>query len=132
VFGVYGWLVWARSDTATFDNTKEGSAIKPIKGMRLLQFIGLGIPFSILAGYLSQSLLKDAAIPYIDATTSVFGLIATYLEAHRYLSAWVFWIVLNLATAIIYFNRGLMIYGPLMLVYFVFSIVGYRRWSQST
>jgi len=127
VFGFYGWMVWAKSS-----NESEQKNISPIQPKRILLFIAIGIPLSMLVGYLSKSFLKDAAIPYVDATTSVFGLIATYLEAHRYLSAWVFWIILNLATAVIYFDRGLMVYGPLMLVYFVFSLVGYRRWSKLT
>ncbi len=125
IFGVYGWMVWAKND-----NTSSDNIITPIKGRRLLFFIALGLPMSLGVGYLSKTFLKDAAIPYIDAATSVFGLIATYLEAHRYLSAWIFWIILNFATAVIYFQRGLMIYGPLMLVYFVFSVVGYRQWRQ--
>jgi nicotinamide mononucleotide transporter len=120
-------MIWARSDSAS-DEDEE--TITPLKWKRLLQFIEIGILLSLLTGYLSKSLLKDAAIPYIDATTSVFGLIATYLEAHRYLSAWVFWIVLNFASAIIYFQRGLMVYAPLMLIYFAFSIVGYMTWKK--
>ena len=90
----------------------------------------IGVPLSIMVGYGSKQLLKDAALPYIDAATTTFGLIATYLEAHKYLSAWLFWIVLNLASAIIYYSKGWYIYAPLMMVYFGFSIVGFYSWRK--
>ncbi len=122
VFGVYGWLVWQQDKQ---DEVKvTGFSITHL----LFGFL-VGVPLTILVGYLAKR-FTDAAIPYVDACTSVFGLIATYLEAHRYIATWYFWIVLNLVTTVVYYSRGLPLYAGLMLVYFVVSIYGYVSWRR--
>lgn len=123
LLGFYGWYVWGK------ENAKE-DAVLPIRVSRVLSLIILGIPVSFGIGYLSLKIFEDASLAYLDAATSTFGLIATYLEAHKYLSAWVFWIVLNMTTAIMYYVKGFYLYAPLMLVYFVFSIVGFISWRK--
>ena len=67
---------------------------------------------------------------YLDAFTTVFSFIATYLEAKKVLSAWIFWIILNGLSTYLYFSRGLNIYALLALVYFVISFYGYVEWKR--
>lgn len=121
VFGLYGWYVW--------NNDEEEIGVKPFSIIHVLFGVIIGIPFTILVGYFAKK-FTDAAIPYVDACTSIFGLIATYLEAHRYMATWVFWIILNLVTTVVYYSRGLHVYAGLMVVYFVVSIYGYISWNK--
>lgn len=126
VLGFYGWTVW-------YYNLRDSIAtetVRPISLKRIGLYIMIGTPLALLLGYTSQRVFDNASLPYLDATTSTFGLIATFLEAHRYLSAWVFWIVLNLTTSVMYFIKGYYLYGPLMLIYFVFSIIGFITWRR--
>ena len=123
LFGVYGWVVWAR-----VKDELSTPILPPTTKQALLSLVA-GIPTALLIGYLAKR-FSDAAIPYIDAFTSVLGLVATYLEAHRYLIAWFFWIVLNAASSLIYYSRGLSIYAVLMLAYFGMSIYGYFKWKK--
>ena len=128
LLGVYGWYVW--TEPHNNENSNENGVVQPIKIPRLFSLVIIGIPLSLLVGYISQKLFEDASMPYVDSATTTFGLIATFLEAHRYLSAWIFWIILNLTTAIMYFTKGIYLYAGLMVIYFIFSIVGYITWNK--
>jgi nicotinamide mononucleotide transporter len=72
----------------------------------------------------------DADKPYLDAFTTIFSFLATYLEAKKVLSAWVYWIVINGLTITLYYSKGLDYYSGLTVVYFVMSFVGYMRWKK--
>lgn len=127
ILGIYGWYVWMQM---VRQENAENDTVRPIKPKRLISLIILGVPLSLIVGFTSHKVFEDASLPYLDAATTTFGLIATYLEAHRYLSAWVFWIILNLTTAVMYYAKGLFLYAPLMVIYFLFSIVGYITWNK--
>ena len=68
--------------------------------------------------------------PYIDAATTVFSFIASYMQAKRVLSSWHFWIVINAVSIWLYYQRGLEVYSLLMVVYFALSIAGLFQWSR--
>lgn len=84
---------------------------------------------SLLIGYIFKK-YTNASIPYIDSISTVFGIYATWLEAKRYLSAWFFWIVLNIISIGIYAYKELLLYALLMVIYTILSIVGYTKWRR--
>lgn len=120
--GIYGWIVWKRPQSGIL-------AIK-IKG-RFYHVIVLliGISLSLMMGLLFR-MYTDAARSFADAFSTIFSFIASYLEVHRILSAWLFWIIINLFSVWLYFDRGLLIYSALMLVYFIVSVYGYLQWKK--
>jgi len=65
----------------------------------------------------------------VDSQTTVFGIAATFLEARKKLYAWIYWIVLNGVSIILYASRDLFIYSGLMVVFFALSVYGFRSWS---
>lgn len=123
IFGFYGWWNWNRA------KNQEDFKVSTWNNRQHTILIGIGLSLAVLVGYLMDT-KTDANNPYLDANTSVFGLIATYLEAHKVLSAWIFWIILNGVTIGLYSVRGLHIYAGLMVVYFIMSFVGYHQWKQ--
>ncbi|MEQ9188864.1 MAG: nicotinamide riboside transporter PnuC [Cryomorphaceae bacterium] len=124
VIGFYGWWVWTR-------RTKKevGQSVKKISrswsalvfAAGLLGAWGLGTMFSKVS---------DAAHPFIDATTTSFSFVASFLEAHKILSAWIYWIGINGVSVWLYFERGLPIYSALMIIYFAVSIYGWFDWKK--
>ena len=72
----------------------------------------------------------DADWPYLDAFTTMFSFLATYLEAKKVLSGWVYWIVINGLTIGLYYNKDLDYYSALTLIYFIMSFVGYFKWKK--
>lgn len=124
VIGIYGWWVW----TTPKSNSKPlAVAIQTWKG-RLGVFL-LGLVGAIALGQFF-SRFTDAANPHIDATTTSFSFVASFLEAHKLLSAWIYWILINAASVWLYQERGLPIYSLLMVIYTGVSIFGWFDWRK--
>jgi len=61
--------------------------------------LGSGLNWGL--GWLLDN-FRDAESTYLDAHTTIFSFIASYLEARKILSAWLFWIVINGVTIYLY------------------------------
>ncbi len=123
LMGFYGWYQWQKKARGNVSNVKEWS----IKQHILIFLVGLFLLIG-LGSYFSEK--TDASLPYADAGTTAFSFVATFLEAHKILSTWIYWIVLNGFTIGLYWYKGLNIYAGLMVVYFVFSFVGWFSWKK--
>lgn len=125
IMGFYGYFLWQKKsdDNVLAINVNEQ---KPI-----FHFYYITI-CSLLAFALSLffDVYTDAESPYIDAFTTVFSFLATYLQAKKVLSSWKYWIVINSVTIWLYINKELEIYAALMVVYLIMSISGYIRWKK--
>lgn len=124
IIGFYGFFHWKKSiqKNRVFDVTDFSINT-------YLYLIVLGEVLSIISGYFFAN-YTDAKMPYLDAHTTIFSFIASYLEVKKKLAAWKFWIVINFVTIALYFNRDLNLYTGLTLVYTVFSFVGYKQWKK--
>lgn len=128
VMGFYGFYLWSSKNT---DNLSETNYLK-VSDKSLTFHIYSISTASILALILAWffDTYTDADKPYLDAFTTIFSFLATYLEAKKVLSAWVYWIVINGLTITLYYSKGLDYYSGLTVVYFVMSFVGYMRWKK--
>ena len=125
LFGIYGWYKWTHPDFS-----KKALLVTTRSITWHLGFILSGILLSVSLGFGFHH-FSDANNPYEDAFSTIFSFIATYFEAHKILSTWVYWIILNAFSVYLYHIRGLEIYGTLMIVYFLLSIVGLVQWWWS-
>ncbi|WP_299553439.1 nicotinamide riboside transporter PnuC [Seonamhaeicola sp.] len=124
IIGVYGWIYWKRS-------TQQNQVFKvtdlPVR--HYLFIILIGEVLSLLLGYFFGN-YTDAAAPYLDAHTTIFSFIASYMEVKKWLGSWKFWIVINGVTIALYLGKDLNWYSALTVVYLIFSFVGYFKWKQ--
>ena len=122
--GFYGYYLWnkGKKDENTLKISKWSFA-------NHIYILLLGIFLSISLGYYFDN-YTSAEKSYLDAFTTVFSFLATYLEAKKVLSTWIFWIVLNGVSIYLYYTRGLNIYALLALIYFVISFYGYLEWRR--
>ena len=123
LIGIYGWYTWG------IKGKEETFKIKLWDAKNHVIALIAGFSLSFLVGYLFEK-NTDANNPYVDAHTSVFGIVASYMEAHKVLTGWLFWIVLNGISIWLYSIRGLEIYAGLMVVYFVMSFAGFYEWRR--
>jgi nicotinamide mononucleotide transporter len=124
IIGVYGYYLWDKNEK---ENNEFRISTYKLSSHLILLFIG-GIGGSLL-GYIFDN-YTDAENAYLDAFTTIFSFIASYLEAKKVLSAWLFWIVLNGVTIYLYSQKSLDWYAGLTLIYTVFSFVGYFKWKK--
>jgi len=85
---------------------------------------------SILNGWVLAKYAADAAFPYTDAFVTWGSVVTTFMVAKRIRENWLYWIVLDLLAAFLYFRRGLNLTGVLFLVYTGIAIQGYRSWTR--
>jgi nicotinamide mononucleotide transporter len=81
-------------------------------------------------GYAMQ-FYTDAERPVFDAFTTIFSFLGTYLEITKVMEAWIYWLLINLASVWLYHDRSLDIYAALIALYSVLSIWGFFRWRAS-
>mgnify|MGYP006428274191 CR=1 FL=1 len=115
---VYGFLNWG-----------EGLSASPteLSWNWHLSFIAAGAVLFGAAGYLLNR-YSDAATPYLDTFTTVFGILATLLMILLYPSNWLYWIVIDGVSVYLYFQRGLWLSSGLFALYTLLSINGYWQW----
>ncbi len=121
--GFYGLFVWRKKD----DKPLIVKRI-PILYDVFLALLGVVLGFGIYN--LIKHIFLDAERPLVDAFTSAFSFIASFMEAQKLLSSWVFWIFINAATFMLYLDRGLKYEAMLMVVYFLLSIFGLIQWYK--
>ncbi|WP_298531218.1 nicotinamide riboside transporter PnuC [uncultured Algibacter sp.] len=124
LIGIYGFIHWKKSSKNNKDFLVSDY---PLSTYLLLLFIGEILSLLLAFGFDNYT---SAKMPYLDAHTTVFSFIASYLEAKKKLASWKFWIVINAVTIVLYLNRDLNYYTFLTFVYFVFSFVGYFQWKK--
>ena len=121
--GIYGYQLWT---------TKKKSIELPVidvpKNNHLTYFL-IGTICALCLGYVLNT-YTDASNPYLDAFTTIFSFIASYLEAKKILSGWNYWIIINGVTLGLYLNKELYIYFVLTFLYFTLSFYGLKTWKQ--
>jgi nicotinamide mononucleotide transporter len=102
----------------------DGFEARTLSGSSHVLWIGLGtIGTTIVAWVLRNK--TDAKLPILDAFTTVFALIATWLMVNYVHENWLYWIIIDgLAIALYAFRR--MYFGALLYVfYLLMAIDGY-------
>lgn len=123
--GVYGWIMWSSKKAG-----KTAIVVRKWKWQNHAIALPLGAALSASLGWVMSNFTKSD-MSYIDATTTMFSFIASYLEAQKVLSAWIYWIVINGVSVWLYFTKELMVYGWLMVLYFVMSFAGLYMWNKT-
>ena len=115
VMGFIGLYRWKNVEVS-FKNTPKTH----------LYVAAVGVAISLLYGYL-MSMYTDTYFPMIDAFTTVFSVIATIFLINRQLSAWLYFILIDVVMTYVYFIRDWELYAAL---YFIFTIVAiYASWN---
>lgn len=124
--GFYGYYSWNKNKP---NNNLTLAVSEKTIGFHLMAIVSSTLTAICLGWYFEN--YSDAKSPYLDALTTIFSFFATYLEAKKILSAWIYWIIINGLTIGLYFTKGLDIYSALSVIYFVMSFVGYVKWKKT-
>lgn len=121
VMSVYGWISWS-------NRQKESLSIVRVPVARHLLYIAIGLAGTIFLGYVFSKL--NAVVPYVDAFTSAFAVVATFLVARKILENWIYWIVIDFVCVIVYLNRNLPLIAFLFFIYTILAISGWLQWKK--
>ncbi len=69
-----------------------------------------------------------AAFPLLDAFTSVFAVLATWLVARKVLENWYYWLLIDSINIFLNWHRGLQLTAGLYVAYVVLVVLGLLQW----
>lgn len=127
---VIGFYMWKNN------RQEDGKLTMRQMEIRGLLFVGAVCVIGCLLLGFGLSFIPGQNSPYIDATTTVLSIVATFLMVRRFKEQWLVYIVLNLFTVLLWVIRMLEGSGEglLMIVmwsaYLVNAVYGYYIWNK--
>lgn len=121
---IYGWAVWYRG---AGDHEDLPVSTWPVS-RHSVAIVGI-VALAGINGWVLDT-WSDAAFPYIDSATTWGAIWATFLVARKVFENWWYWLVIDAASVVIYWARGLEFTALLFVLYLImipFGIVAWRR-----
>jgi nicotinamide mononucleotide transporter len=122
VLAVYGWWTWS------------SKVEKPIYITRLsfwqwliINLFGLALT-GIIAKFQLHFLPTD--VPYLDAFICVFGLLAQWMQTAKKIENWLYWVILDIIAAGIYWHKNLQLTAGLYLILAALALKGWIQWYR--
>lgn len=126
-----GWFMWKKH----LDNGKVLMKRLSIKS-DIVIIIGSCI-IVYFYGFLLE-MIKGQNAPYLDSMSTVFSVIATIFMLYRYTEQWLLWILVDVASVIMWIlriNSGVEGAGPMIAMwsaYLINAIYGYYIWRKNS
>ncbi|MCX7552504.1 nicotinamide riboside transporter PnuC [Marinicella sp. S1101] len=122
IMAVYGWYQWRNGH---LNQQRSITSWSWQKHITLILLTGSLVP---ILGYSMQKL--GASIPYLDAFTTCFAVLATIMVAHKVLQNWHYWLVINVTSVYIFTQKELFLTAAMFVLYVILTIIGYIKWSH--
>lgn len=119
---IYGWIHWSKSDPNLKKPVLRMSNSLHIK----ILFLG-GIGLFALGAFWK---IWGAALPYLDAATTSFSILATWLIARKYLENWIYFILIDAVSIYLYASREMYLLAFLFIIYTFLATYGYFKWKH--
>ena len=124
---VYGWWAW-----------RGGAQHAPVAVQRwpaswhVLAVTAITIITFVNGAWLSHGTAapERPLVPYVDAAIAWGSVFTTWLVARKVLENWLYWIVIDVAAAMLYLTQGLHATAGLYGLYAVLAVHGYRQWAR--
>jgi nicotinamide mononucleotide transporter len=120
----YGWYAWRGGPGAT---ARRPVSRWPVS--RHLAAAALVLAAALANGYLIGR--GREFVPYLDALIAWASVLTTWMVAQKLLENWLYWIVIDLVAAALYWSLGLYPTALLFLLYAAIAVRGYSAWKQS-
>ena len=123
VMAVYGWYQWRHLSGGEED---LHVSVWPLHVHLIL--VPVTFAFVFVTGFVFSK-TTTAALPYVDAFTTWFGVVTTYMVTKKILENWLYWFVIDSVSIYLYINRGLYLTALLFVIYLVIIVFGYLKWK---
>lgn len=124
---LYGWWRWQQLRLHS-DNSGQSPVFEwPLQRhlLMILLTAGAGLVLGgVMAGY------TQADFAYLDAQTTAFSVLATWLVAKKLVSNWLYWVVIDAVSIFVYAQKHLYFLTGLFMLYTIIAIVGYFAWRH--
>jgi nicotinamide mononucleotide transporter len=125
VLCLYGWYAWLHGGA-----NRGALAVARTPTSTLVGLAALGVAFAVGLGlFLHQK--TDAALPYWDASTASFSLVAQWMQTRKWIENWLVWIGVDVVYVGIYVVKGLFLMAGLYAAFLVLAVAGLLAWRRS-
>jgi nicotinamide mononucleotide transporter len=125
VLSLYGWWEWLFGG--------KGRTPLPVsfasEKVRLFSLVAGLAGTLVLGQFLSES--TDAALPWWDAGTASFSLVAQFLMTRKLIENWLLWIAVDVVYIPMYVAKGLYPTALLYVAFLGLAIAGWFSWKRS-
>ncbi len=118
--GIYNWIKGG--------STGSGLPVTRLSLSLHAILIFTGVVLAIVLARLA-SLIMELTLPYLDALTTSFSIIATFLLVYRKIDNWLYFIVVNILYLYIYAHSHSYLLMGIMSMYTILAVVGYKQWK---
>lgn len=120
---IYGWINWKNAE-------KNDLPIKRWSIQLHVLNIFASTLLALLVGYLFDNYTEQST-PYLDAFTTCFSLVATFMVVKRVLENWLYWIFINMGMVVLYLNNDYEILALQYGLFVILAIYGYWSWNKA-
>jgi nicotinamide mononucleotide transporter len=121
---IYGWWFWVVGG-----KVKDTVPVRTLGLKGRLFWLGvIGVGTAVLGGIMART---DAALPYLDALTTVMSLVAQWLMGRKLLENWVLWIAVDVLALGIYGFKGLYFTTGLYALFLILATKGFIEWKRA-
>lgn len=121
IVGIYQWKYGGEH--------KERLPVKRLEGKQHFYILGIGTILALLFGYFFDE-YTPAAATYLDAFTTIFAIITTFLLVRRILENWLYWLIIDGLYVYLYASRAAFLFAVLMILYIIVASVAFFRWRK--
>lgn len=121
---IYGFWLWRKHGLQT-----ETLMISRWRWGQHFIFVTVGI---VISAFLSLYLQKagQSQSPTLDAYTTVFSVMNTWLIAKKVLENWLYWVVIDAAATVLYVQTGFYVTAVLFVLNTILAVAGFISWVK--
>ncbi|KKO46247.1 nicotinamide mononucleotide transporter [Arsukibacterium ikkense] len=123
---LYGWWRWQQLKRQHHGANK----VSEWPWRRHLQLIAITGLLGLLLGYVMANYTR-ADFAYLDAQTTAFSVMATWLVARKLVSNWLYWVVIDAVSIYVYAQKHLYFLTLLFMLYTIIAVAGYFIWRAT-
>lgn len=122
---VYGWWRWqqVQHGSVSRGSVTEWPWFRHLLLIAVTGLAGLGL------GYVMAT-WTHADFAWLDAQTTCFSIVATFLVARKLVSNWLYWVVIDAVSIYVYAQKHLYFTTGLFVLYTFIAMAGYLVWRQ--
>ena len=124
---LYGWYSWRQQNQQL---PAGQSGMTEWSASTHLNLIGGTAIAGLILGYLMDQ-YTHADFAYIDAQTTAFSVMTTYLVARKVVSNWLYWVVIDAVCIYVYIQKHLYFTTALFVLYTIIALIGFFVWRSS-
>lgn len=126
---IYGYWLWQKHDKAGGGAAESTLAISSWGWPKHLGFIITGLIISALVTYYLQTTGQSQS-PALDAYTTVFAVMNTWLMAKKILQNWLYWVIIDAAAVVLYVETAYYATAALFVLNTILAVAGYISWVK--